>query len=283
MRIALLSAGTGWHVRDLQRAAVLLNHEAVVVDFRRIRAGVGTDADFLAAFDGVLVRTMPPGSLEQVIFRMDALHRLQETGVAVLNPPKAIEICVDKYLTTARLAAAGLPVPPTCVCQHADAALEAFRSLGGDIILKPLFGSEGRGMMRISDADLAWRTFRTLERLQCVLYLQRTIPHPGWDLRAFVLGGKVMAAMRRRSNGGWRTNVAQGGTGESIHLTGEEESLAVRAAETVGACMAGVDLLPGPAGERYVLEVNAVPGWRALAPLAGIDIAAMVLRNLASR
>jgi ribosomal protein S6--L-glutamate ligase len=282
MQIALLSAGTGWHVRDLQRAASLLHHEAIPVDFRRIHAGVGTGADSLAPFDAALVRTMPPGSLEQVIFRMDVLHRLHQAGVAVLNPPKAVEVCVDKYLTTARLAAAGLPVPPTCVCQHADAAMEAFTSLGGDIILKPLFGSEGRGMMRIADSDLAWRTFRTLERLQCVLYLQRYIPHPGWDLRAFVLGGKVVAAMRRRSKGGWRTNVAQGGTAESIRLTEQEERFAVRAAEVVGAQVAGIDLLPGSARELYILEVNAVPGWRALAPLTGLDIAAMLVRYLAS-
>src|SRR5438128_3777076 len=212
MQIAILSAGTGWHIRDLQRAAVLLNHEAVAVDFRRIYAGVGAVDDSLARFDGILVRTMPPGSLEQVIFRMDVLHRLHDAGIAVLNPPKAVEICVDKYLTTACLAAAGLPVPPTHVCQQADAALEAFAALGGDVILKPLFGSEGRGMMRIADADLAWRTFRTLERLQSVLYLQRYVDHPGWDLRAFVLGGKVIAAIRRRAKEGWRTNVAQGGT-----------------------------------------------------------------------
>jgi ribosomal protein S6--L-glutamate ligase len=282
MRIALLSAGTGWHVRDLQRAAAVLGHEAVAVDFRRIHAGIGTVADALAHFDGILVRTMPPGSLEQVIFRMDALHRLHDTRVAVLNPPRAVEICVDKYLTSARLAAAGLPVPPTIVCQHADAALEAFTSLGGDIILKPLFGSEGRGMMRIADPDLAWRTFRTLERLQSVLYLQRYIQHPGWDLRAFVIGGKVIAAMRRRAKNGWRTNVAQGGTGETTQLTADQEALAVRAAEAVGAGVAGVDLLPGSAGELYILEVNAVPGWRTLAPVAGVDIAALLLRHLAS-
>jgi ribosomal protein S6--L-glutamate ligase len=225
---------------------------------------------------------MPPGSLEQVIFRMDALHRLEGAGVRVLNPPRAVEICVDKYLATACLAAAGLPVPPTIVCQHADAAMEAFTSLGEDIVLKPLFGSEGRGMMRIANADLAWRTFRTLERLQSVLYLQRYINHPGWDLRAFVIGGKVIAAMRRRSNGGWRTNVAQGGTGEGVQLTTEEEDLAVRAAGAVGASVAGVDLLPGPTGEIYLLEVNAVPGWRALAPLTGVDVAAMLLRHLVS-
>jgi RimK family alpha-L-glutamate ligase len=282
MRIALLSAGAGWHVRDLQRAAVLLHQEAVPVDFRRVDAGVGTGVDGLAHFDGILVRTMPPGSLEQVIFRMDVLHQLQADGIVVLNPPKTVEVCVDKYLTTARLAAAGLPVPPTRVCQHAEAALEAFTALGRDIVLKPLFGSEGRGMMRIADPDLAWRTFRTLERLQSVLYLQRYIHHPGWDLRAFIIGGNVVAAMRRRSHGGWRTNVAQGGTGECVRLTAQEEGLAVHAAEAVGALIAGVDLLPGPDGELYVLEVNAVPGWRALAPLTGVDIAALLLRYLAS-
>src|ERR671932_492983 len=147
MRIAVLSAGGGWHVRDLRRAAALLGHEAVAVDFRRLSAGVafgpagpGAALDFLDGFDGVLVRTMPPGSLEQVVFRMDLLHRLQARGVPVLNPPRAVEACVDKYLASARLEAAGLPVPPTVVCQHADAALDAFATLGGDVVVKPLFG-----------------------------------------------------------------------------------------------------------------------------------------------
>src|SRR6516225_11335610 len=106
MRIALLSAGNGWHVRDLQRAAASLGHQAEAVDFRRITAGVQVAADSLAGFDGVVVRTMPPGSLEQVVFRMDALHRLEARGVAVLNPPRAVEACVDKYLATAKLDAA---------------------------------------------------------------------------------------------------------------------------------------------------------------------------------
>ncbi len=281
MRIAILSAGAGWHVRDLQRAAAMLNHEAVAVDFRRIHAGVGAAANPLAGYEGVLVRTMPPGSLEQVIFRMDVLHRLQGEGIRVLNPPAAVEACVDKYVTTTRLAAAGLLVPPTIVCQDADAALEAFETLGGDVVLKPLFGSEGRGMMRITDRELAWRTFRTLERLQSVLYLQRFIHHPGWDLRAFVLGSRAIAAMRRRSNGGWRTNVAQGGSGEPVDLAPVEKQLALRAADAAGACVAGVDLLPGPAGEMYVLEVNAVPGWRALSAVTEVDVAALVLQFLA--
>ncbi len=280
MRLAILSSGDGWHVRDLLRAAAALGHDAVAVDFRRVTAGLGVAADSLAGFDGVLVRTMPPGSLEQVVFRMDVLHRLQARGACVLNPPAAVETCVDKYLAGARLDAAGLPVPPTAVCQHADAALEAFTALGGDVVVKPLFGSEGRGMVRVSDPELAWRTFRTLERVQSVLYLQQFIGHPGWDLRAFVLEGRVIAAMRRQAKTGWRTNVAQGGAAEPVRLTAAQEQLAVRAAAAVGAPVAGVDLLPGPAGEWYILEVNAVPGWRALAPVAGVDIAAALLRFL---
>ncbi len=281
MRFAILSAGDGWHVRDLQRAAAGLRHDACAVDFRRVTANVAVSANPLAGSEGILVRTMPPGSLEQVVFRMDVLHRLQASGVVVLNPPAAVETCVDKYLTTARLEAAGLRVPETIVCQHADAALEAFTTLGGDVVVKPLFGSEGRGMIRLTDLDLAWRTFRTLERLQSVLYVQRFVHHPGWDLRALVVDGRIIAAMRRRSQGDWRTNVAQGGTGEAVCLSTEEEQLALRAAAAVGAPVAGVDLLPGPAGELYVVEVNAVPGWRALAPVTGVDIAAALVRYLA--
>ncbi|MGH7172274.1 MAG: ATP-grasp domain-containing protein [Gemmataceae bacterium] len=277
MRIALLSAGTGWHVRDLQRAAARMDCHTIAVDFRRLTAGIACVPDALTGFDSVLVRTMPPGSLEQVVFRMDLLHRVQARGVAVLNPPRAVETCVDKYLATACLAAAGLRVPPTVACQHAEAALESFAALGGDVVVKPLFGSEGRGMVRVCDAETAWRVFRTLERTQHVLYLQQFIHHPGWDVRVFVLGGRVLTAMRRHGNGDWRTNVAQGGRGEVVRLDANEERLALRAAAALGAVVAGVDLLLGPDGEWYVLEVNAVPGWRALAPVTGIDVAAAVL------
>jgi ribosomal protein S6--L-glutamate ligase len=220
---------------------------------------------------------MPPGSLEQVVFRMDVLHRLETNGVPVVNPPRALEICVDKYLASAKLEADGLPVPPTVVCQQADAALQAFTELGGDAVVKPLFGSEGRGMVRISDPDLAWRAFRTLERLQSVIYLQKFIAHPGWDLRVFVLAGRVIAAMRRHANGGWRTNVAQGGKARAIGLSPDQEKLALQATSSVGALVAGIDLLQGPAEEWYVLEVNAVPGWRALAPATGVDVAREIM------
>src|SRR5688572_28890079 len=254
MRIAILSFGVGWHVHNLVRAAKQLGHEATPIDFRKIQASL-PHASTLDGFDAIIDRTMPPGSLEQVVFRMDVLHQLQAKGVRVLNPPRALEICVDKYLASARLDNAGLPTPPTAVCQDAESAFAAFEKLGGDVVVKPLFGSEGRGMVRVDSPDLAWRVFRTLERLQTVLYLQQFIAHPGWDLRVFVLGGEVLAAMRRHARDGWRTNVAQGGRAEATSVTGEETRLALAAARAVGADVAGVDLLPRPEGGYHVLEV----------------------------
>ena len=158
--------------------------------------------------------------------------------------------------------------------------LEAFQSLGGDVVVKPLFGSEGRGMVRVSDPELAWRTFRALERMNAVLYVQQFVPHPGWDLRVLVLGGRVLGAMRRHAKiDDWRTNVAQGGRAEAVSATAGK-NVRPGAAAAVGADFAGVDLLP--TGHGYVvLEVNAVPGWRALAAACGIDVAANAVGHLA--
>ena len=156
------------------------------------------------ATDGVLVRMMPPGSLEQVVFRMDALQRIVAGGVPVLNPPRAVEAAVDKYLTLSLLEKAGISVPATWAGESANDALDVFEVLGCDVVVKPLFGSEGRGLLRISDKELAWRTFHTLERLSAVLYLQRVVRHPGHDLRVFVLRGRVLGAiagMPSRENG----------------------------------------------------------------------------------
>ena len=128
------------------------------------QSAVSTCAGGLNLFeaDGILVRMMPPGSLEQVVFRMDALHGLEAAGVRVLNPPRAIEAAVDKYLATAKLARAGMPVPPTWCGENAEAALIAFDALGGDVVIKPLFGSEGRGMIRATDRETAWRVVHAL-------------------------------------------------------------------------------------------------------------------------
>lgn len=279
MQIALLSGSAGWHVRDLQRAAAELGWTTTTLDFRQLQDALACRSTTRSA-DALLVRTMPLGSLEQVVFRMDVLQTLQQRGLPVYNSPRALETCIDKYVTLARLRDAGLRVPPTIVCQDADAARTAFDELGGDVVVKPLFGSEGRGMVRVSDPDIAWRTFRTLERLETVLYVQQFIPHPGWDVRIFVLRQRVLTAMRRHGHGHWRTNVAQGATAEPFTPPPELIWLALRATAAVGTWAAGVDLLQDADGRWYVIEVNAVPGWKALAPATGIDVARAQLEAL---
>lgn len=285
MRIAILSGGIGWHVQDLIRAAGDLGHTAAAVDFRQVCSTYfpgEQPADSLNDFDAVLIRTMPAGSLEQVVFRMDVLQQVVLRGQPVLNPPKAVETCVDKFLTDVRLRATGLPVPPSAVCQTWQDAMTAFDRLGRDVVVKPLFGSEGRGMVRVTDRELAWRTFHAIEQTGGVIYLQQFVRHPGWDVRAFVLNGRVIAAMKRTARGDWRTNVAQGGTAERLELAAPEAKLAVDAARATGAIVAGVDLLTDDRGEWFVIEVNAVPGWRALSAACGVDVAGEIVRFLAA-
>jgi len=228
----------------------------------------------------VLLRTIPSGSLEQIILRMDALQRLEATGVPVINPPRAMEACVDKYLASARLAAAGLPTPAAAACEQRDEAMQAFDALGRDVVLKPLFGAEGKGVTRITDPELAYRAFQLLEQHNGVVYLQRYIEHADHDLRAFVLDGRVLAAVRRRADGDWRHNVSRGARVEPVELSAEQGRLAVQAAETLGARVAGVDLLPGRDGRCHVLEVNAIPGWKGLSQATGIDVATELLNSL---
>jgi ribosomal protein S6--L-glutamate ligase len=277
MKLGILSRGDGWHIQDLLRAARELGHTPISLDFRKLTA---SQSPPLHDYDGLIIRTMPAGSLEQVVFRMDVLQAYAASGRPILNPPRAVETCVDKYLTNVRLQQAGLPVPRTVVCQTLNDAMLAWESLGGDVVVKPLFGAEGRGMVRVSERELAWRTFHTLEQTQAVLYLQEFLRHPGWDVRAFVLNQRVVGSMRRSNRHDWRTNVAQGGDAERWDLPATLQELALAAATATGAIAAGVDLIQNDNGHWFIIEVNAVPGWKALAPTCGLDIANLLIRTL---
>ena len=226
----------------------------------------------------LIVRTIPIGSLEQIIFRMDALHRLEHMGMRIMNSPKAIERTVDKYYTDFLLRDAGILTPRTMVTEDFEQALEAFRAMG-DVVVKPLFGSEGKGMRRVSDEDTAYRVFRSLELDRYIFYLQEYIPHGQEDIRAFVVGNRVIAAMRRRGNG-WKTNVAQGAQVEAIELPADLQELSIEAARLVGTEYAGVDLMPAEDGRVYVLEVNSIPGWRGLRKTVSFNVADVIVEYL---
>ena len=288
MRVAILAAHQGWHTDQLCRALVERGHEGRVLPYEALVAqlggavsGVAAGGEDIGACAAVLARIIPAGSLEQIVFRVDALHTLEERGMPVINSPRTIERTVDKLWTTALLEQAGLRVPETVVCESADAALAAFRALG-DVIVKPLFGSMGLGMVRVADEEMAFRVFRTLETLRGVYYVQRTIDHGGCDVRAFVVGGRVIGAIER-SAPGWKTNLARGGHARSVTLSPERTELALAAARAVGADYAGVDLLPARDGTLYVVEVNGIPGWRGLQEATSLDVAAAIVELLIGR
>jgi RimK family alpha-L-glutamate ligase len=226
----------------------------------------------LDLFDLLFIRAIPGGSLEQIVFRMDALYRLEAAGVRLVNSAKVIERTVDKYYTSWLLEQAGLPTPRTVVAERFEDALQAFDELGGDVVVKPIFGSEGLGMTRVSDADTAYRVFRALEMGRYVFYLQEFIAHGQCDIRAFVIGDRVEAAMMR-SGDNWKTNVAQGACTQPLELDDHLNDLAVRAAQAVGTFYAGVDILPLESDKHLVVEINGIPGWRGLETATGISMA----------
>jgi RimK family alpha-L-glutamate ligase len=284
MQVVILASATGWHTDELVRAVsarglvpLLLPWEANVGRMGRA-SGVSNSGHPLCDTRGILPRIIPAGSLEQIIYRVDTLHRLEEDGIRVMNSARAIERTVDKAWTSAILDQAGLPTPETVACETAEDAFEAFRAMG-DVVVKPLFGSMGLGMSRVSDEDMAWRVFRVIETVRGVYYVQRFVPHGSRDVRAFVVGQRVLGAIERRSEG-WRTNFSRGAEVQPFALPAAWEALAVRAARAVGAEYAGVDLLPAEDGTVYVLEVNGIPGWEGLQKATGIDVAGAVVDQL---
>ncbi len=237
---------------------------------------------WLDGCDAVIVRGIPRGSLEQVIFRVDALHALEARAVTCVNSPRALERTIDKFLASALLARAGVPTPRTIACERVDDALAGFEELGGDVIVKPLFGSMGAGMTRVEDADVAYRVFHALELDRAVYYLQETLPHDGTDVRALVVGGRVLAAIERVGSG-WRANLARGAAARPTRLSAEQERLCLEAAEVLGVDYAGVDLLPAAGGGEYVLELNGIPGWRGLQEATGAEVAAALVEHVEAR
>ena len=286
LRVGVLGATGSWHAHGLASVLTARGHDVIAIPATRLQSIVddrgnvhvlGSDGAVLDELELLIVRGLPRGSLEQVIFRMDALHVLAEQGVRCVNTPRAIERTIDKSWAGAVLALAGLPTPATRVCERYDAAMAAFAHLGGDVVVKPLFGAMGNGIVRVEDRDVAHRVFRALELERAVFYVQRTIAPPGRrNLRVLVVAGDVAGAMERVTDS-WRANVARGARPRAVALSDDERRLALAAAAAVETDVAGVDLLVAPDGEIYVLEVNGIPGWQALQSVCSRNLTDVVV------
>lgn len=283
-KLGILARDTGWHCSDLIRAAKswfliqTFNYQSLEAFISSGCNHVNAYNEHLSELDFLVVRAMPPGSLQQVVFRMDALLQLEQDGVAVVNSPKTIEASVDKYLSLALLKRAGLPVPPTAVAQTVEQALQHFEELGGDTVIKPLFGSQGLGLKRLMSTDDARTFFEETIAREDVVYQQSFVRHPGWDLRLLVIGEAVLGMKRKNEH--WITNLSNGGQAIPWDPNELESELALRAADAVYGSVIGVDLVYDPEGQPKILEVNSCPGWRGLSRCLSVDVAKMVVDML---
>lgn len=283
MKIGLLTRNSdAWCSTQLQKAMIGRGVEPFSFSFSSIVARIArtplVTIDGINALEelrGIIVRPIGRGSLDEIIFRLDVLHTLERNGLLIINPPSAIEKSVDKYYTLTLLEEEGIPTPPTIVTESADHAIEAFHELGGDIVMKPLFGSRGMGICRVSDPDVANRIFRTLNFTHNVLYIQKFVPHGTKDIRAFVVGDRVVAAMQRRAEG-WKTNVSLGAKPVPFKPPQEVEEMTVRATEKLGCRVAGVDVLEGKDG-YMVNDLNSQPGFRGLQSVTKVKIADRII------
>lgn len=287
LRILCLGAGDGWHSDQLSNASAnagcridFATYESLQTVMINGDASHQCEAGNLRDFDVLLTRTMPAGSLEQITFRLAVLHALvHDQTLPIVNPPTALEIAIDKFATLQRVSALGFPTPDTAVVQSRRDALDAFQMLGSDCVVKPIFGGEGRGVMRIRDPELAWTTFSTLETLGAVCYVQKFIPPGGSDTRLLVIGDTVRG-IQRTNDTEFRTNISSGGHCQAIDLNKQQVEMAKTICKDIGLRFASVDLLHFEGGEAKVIEVNAIPGWRGAQAVSQTCIADEILQEL---
>jgi RimK family alpha-L-glutamate ligase len=239
---------------------------------------IKNNIDALKDLKAVIVRPIGRGSLDEVIFRLDYLHRMERLGLPVINSPSSIEKAVDKYYALTLLEENGIKIPPTIVTEHPKKALDAFNELGEDIVVKPIFGSRGMGITRVSDPEVAGRIFRSLSYHHYVLYIQKFIPHGTRDIRVFVVGDRAIAAMYRIAES-WKTNISQGAKAVPFIPHSELKNIAIKATRTMGCQVAGVDIMEGPNG-YLVTEINSQPGFRGLQSTTKVDVAGEIVDHV---
>ena len=288
--IAIITDDPGWHGRRLREALAVRGYDYRYVSLTECRLNLEPEGlpVILPGFEtrlpeGVFVRGVPGGTLDQVVFYLDVLHALKWLGIPVYNDGRAVERTVDKAMTSFVLQRAGIPTPPTWVAADRDQALDLARrelAAGHAVVAKPLFGSQGQGLRR----------YESLAGLEVfsddngVFYLQRFVhcgeqPH---DFRIFVIGGRAVAAMRR-SGVTWLNNVHQGAQCEPVRL---DDRLLCRLVEDAVAALgmgyAGVDVIRDEHGRYSILEVNSIPAWKGLQSVTEVSIAELLVEDFLS-
>jgi tetrahydromethanopterin:alpha-L-glutamate ligase len=273
----------GWHGAQLAAAfakrgvdAVFVSLQDCVIDLAGEKPSIKIPSSESLP-KAVFVRGIAGGSLQQITTRLNILHMLKMLGVSVYNDGKAIERTVDKAMTSFLLQQAGIATPKTWVCEsrkEAHEIIEKESSLNAQLVIKPLFGSQGQGV-RLVTAQLP---LPGDEFVDGVFYMQQFIKSPS-DYRVFVVNNQPVAAMQRTGET-WLHNVAQGAKCEKIMNKNAEKDvleIAINAAKALDIAYCGVDVIRDADGKLLVLEVNSIPAWRGLQSVNQVNIAAALV------
>lgn len=285
-RLFILGDPEHWHSRQLVQAASRLRIPVNVQPFESLKAvikknriEVSLEQSRLLPDDTILVRQMPKGSLQQIIFRMNVLHAATRLGIRIQNPVSTLEIAIDKFHLFSHLSDNGIPLVQTQVSQTMKQAIEDFKELGCRSVVKPLFGGRGKGIEKLESLSQAESYFERILNEEGVVYQQPFIKHPGWDLRILVTG-KRMFAVKRKNSADWRTNLSLGGTAEPHQLNQIELELCEKIKQKIKGQFFAIDLIYNQCGNPFLLEVNGVPGWKGLQDCLQVDIAQKAIETI---
>ncbi len=205
---------------------------------------------------------------------------LASIGIPAVSPHEVVATCGDKLITSAALQEAGVPIPRTRVAFSAEAALAAIEEMGYPVVLKPLFGSWGRLLARVSDRYAAEALLEHKETLggyqHSTFYIQEFVEKPGRDIRAFVAGERTMGAIYRYSEH-WITNTARGGSAANCPVTDQIDEISRGAARAVGGGVVAIDIFESADGRMLVSEVNHTPEFRNSIAPTGVDIPGQIV------
>ncbi len=229
---------------------------------------LAVSVDALPAADVVINRCLSQS-------RSLAITLLYEAaGSLVVNSSEVLRTCGDKLATNAALARAGVPAPRTGVAFTASGALELCEQFGWPVVMKPITGSWGRMVSRLSDPDAVMAVIEHRETLggpqHKIHYIQEYVAKPGRDIRSFVVGDSVICAIYRTSED-WITNTARGAVASNCPVTPQLEAISLAAARAVGGGMVAVDVVESPSGLQ-VIEVNHTMEFRNSITTTGVDI-----------
>lgn len=284
-KIVIFTDEAGWHGAQLGSAFASRGVEAILVSLRDCAIDLSCGltikptlkiAHFASLPKAAFVRGIAGGTLQQITTRLNILHMLKVLGASVYNDGKAIERTVDKAMTSFLLLQHGVASPNTWVCESRQQAHEII-SNQAQLVIKPLFGSQGQGVRLINNKKLPlpMDTF-----VDGVFYLQQFI-EAAHDYRVFIVNNQVVAAMQRKGET-WLHNVAQGARCNKIDDKDVLE-VALQAALALDIAYCGVDVLRDKAGKCWVLEVNSIPAWRGLQAVTQTNIAQVLVDDFLSK